>query len=173
MRHGICKAMGGARGWKMKHRSMAVGTSTLGLSRRAIRGRSRRPDRGETPPAVRRTNLVLTAWLVTAAGAFLGLMPDDEGQIERLAIGLLALMIAGNLILWQLSPETIVRPWCSTLVAIAYSLLLLGLWDLGQQTAIPLLVGSIAVFDLAVVGLSLGEILAVALAMAGIYLIIL
>lgn len=155
----------------MKNRSLAIGTSTLGMNRRPSRSKARRRTRSESTPATRRTTLVLTAWVVTAVGALLGLAPEEGGQVQGVGAALTCTMILGNLLIAQAAPATVIRPWFSAVVATTYSLLLLGLWQIGDQQAVQILVGSIAVLDLAVVGLSLGEIFAVALAMAGMYLV--
>ena len=155
----------------MKNRSLTVGTSTLGMRRRPSRSKSRRQQHPESTPTTRRTTLLLTAWVVTAVGAVLGLSPEEGWQPQSIGIGLTATLIAGNLVIAQVSPETVVRPWFSAVVATSYSVLLLGLWQIGDQQAVQMLVGCIAVLDLAVVGLSLGEIVAVALAMTGMYLV--
>lgn len=155
----------------MKNRSVTVNPATLGARRTPPRANSRRRSRQTNTPAIRRTNLVLTAWAVTAVSLFLGLAPEEGWQLQPIGVGLTTAMIAGNLLIGQTSPATVVRPWFSAVVAVAYSLLLLGSWQIGDQEAVQIFVGAIAVFDLAVVGLSLGEITAVALAMTGIYLI--
>jgi len=81
-------------------------------------------------------------------------------------------MMATNTIIGKINPERVVAPIFAVGVAVFYSGLLLAAWHLGGQGSVPLLVVTIALLDLALVGLSLAELAAVSLAMFFAYAVI-
>lgn len=128
---------------------------------------------GDTPtPAERRTNLIVVSWMVTGACAYLGFTAPQPAAIETLVLLAVAAMVLGNVVLSRLDPRRIVTPVTSVAVAIWYTGLLLAVWHFGGQGSIELLVAAVALLDLALVGLSAGELAAVSLAMFLVYAVI-
>lgn len=154
--------------------TMRTRTMTTGIPAAKRPGRPARARRtGETPtPAERRTNLVVVSWMVTAACAYLGFTAPQPAAIETLVLLAVAAMVLGNVVLARLDPRRIVTPVASVAVAVWYTGLLLAVWHFGGQGSIELLVAAIALLDLALVGLSAGELAAVSLAMFFVYAVI-
>lgn len=155
----------------MRHNAVSSG-ATASRQRRTVG--ARRPRATDTPsPSDRRTNLLVVSWIVTCACAYLAFADPQSATVELLALLVVGGMMAGNVIIGRLDPQRVVSPIFSIGIAVFYSGLLLAAWQLGGQGSVELLVGALALLDLALVGLSAGELAAVSLAMFLVYAVIL
>lgn len=152
----------------MGQRVMTANSSSTN-TRRARRRRNRAQ---EATPQARQQNLLIVAWVVTFACAYLAFGGSEPSPGQGISLLIIAGMIMGNLVIGKSDAKRVVSPLFGVGVAAVYSLLLLGAWQLGGQASIALLVCAIALLDLALVGLTLAELLFVMLAMAGVFLAI-
>ena len=154
----------------MRPKTLSAGFPATKPARRQVRARRA----SDAPTAQeRRTNLLVVSWVVTVACAYLGFADPQPFAVEAMVLAALAIMMAGNFVLGRVDPRRVVSPAFSVGVAVFYSGLLLAAWQLGGQGSVELLVAAIALLDLAIVGLSAGELAAVSLAMFLVYAVIL
>jgi len=149
-----------------------MGAGIPDAKRPVHRVRTRRASDLPTP-LERRTNLVVVAWVVTCACAYLGFSAQQPSAVESLVLLAVGVMVVGNFVIGRLDPRRITSPVFSIGVAVTYTGILLAVWQLGGQGSVELLVAAVALLDLALVGLSAGELAAVGLAMSLVYAVIL
>lgn len=152
-------------------RTKTVGAGFPGPKRPVSRASARRASDLPTPQE-RRTNLVVVAWVVTCACAYLGFSVPQPWPIESLILLAVGAMVVGNVVLGRVDPRRVTSPVFSIGVAVVYTGVLLAAWQLGGQGSVGLLVAAVALLDLALAGLSAGELAAVGLAMFLVYAVI-
>jgi len=153
----------------MRQRTATASFPGVGQQRR--RAKTRRA--ADIPAAEeRRTTLVVASWGVTGVCAYLGFTALQPLPTTGVIALIVVAMMATNTIIGKINPERVVAPIFAVGVAVFYSGLLLAAWHLGGQGSVPLLVVTIALLDLALVGLSLAELAAVSLAMFFAYAVI-
>jgi len=84
----------------------------------------------------------------------------------------LAVMIAANVLVARTDPKRVITVSFGVGVALLYTGLVFSAWHFGGQESVEVMVAAIAIVDLALVGLSIGELGAISLAMMGIYAVI-
>jgi hypothetical protein len=143
-------------------------------AKRPVQQRARTRRASDLPtPHERRTNLVVVAWVVTCACAYLGFSVPQPWAVESLVLLAVGSMVVGNVVIGRVDPRRLTSPMFSIGVAVVYTGLLLAVWQLGGQGSVELLVAAVALLDLALVGLSAGELAAIGLAMFLVYAVIL
>ena len=144
---------------------MIAGPTTNGFRpRRRARRTSAQPT-----PVDRRNNLLLVSWAVTCACAYLGFGSPQPLGVELVLVAVVGAMVAANVLIGRVDPRRLGSPVFAVGAAVFYTGLLLAAWQLGGQGSVEILVAAIALFDLALVGLTTAELAAAALAMFLVY----
>lgn len=135
-------------------------------------GTRRRKASSEPTPAMRRSTILVALWVVTAACSYFAASSPPGFVGAGLAWLLVAAMAVGNGIVSRVRPESIITVRSGVVIAALYTSGLFAAWHVGGQGSVELMVGAIALLDLALVGLSLAELGAIALALVGTYVLI-
>jgi len=132
--------------------------------------RRRRPSPAELVE-LRRGTLLLVLWGVTAACAYFASLSAPGLANAGIAWILVGALAAGNALIGRADAEKILRSSTAIAIAVVYTVAIFATWYLGGQGSVELMVGAIAILDLALVGLTLTELGAISLAMAVSYAI--
>lgn len=118
---------------------------------------------------MRRLTLLTALWCVASAGVFFAVTAEPGAPAVGLAWLAVAAMVVGIAFIARAELAVVTATRSAVAIAAGYTAAVFAAWHLGGQGSVELLVGAIAILDLALVGLSLVELGAIALAMAGIY----
>lgn len=102
---------------------------------------------------------------------FLGGVFTLEGQ-PVLGVAAIAALVLVNLAVTRLAPDRVLKTATEVAIAVAQASLLVLCWYAGGQVGLEMLTCSVSILVLALVGLSMGELAATALAMVAVYLVI-
>ena len=125
----------------------------------------------------RRATILVASWLILIPAGYFGLNRDLPLTTEAVAVAMLLTLVVINLFLGWIQPRNVIKPRYAVPVTLAQISLLIAIWWIGGGAALEsgsvlVLTGAAAFLSLAVVGLSLGEIAAAAVAMVAVYFIL-
>lgn len=116
--------------------------------------------------------LLFGLWSVTAASAYFAIAAEPGLATASFAWLVVAALVPANLWIARAALSVVASMRASILVAVAYTAAVFGAWYAGGQGSVEVMVVTIALLDLAIVGLTLPELAAIGLAMLGIYAVI-
>ncbi len=133
---------------------------------------SRRIVATRLPAASKQTTLLLVRWGLTAVCLYLLVEGDSAATIWPAGLFLVTILAASNFGLARLQPATVEGVGLSVGIAVFDALLVATAWYVSGYESFTPVILSLCLLNLALVGVSLGEIAAVALAFSILYSVV-
>jgi len=134
--------------------------------------RTARPRRRAVPAKSRQTSVLLVRWGLAAICVYLLVTGDGRALVAPIGMMIVAALAGSNLVLARMRPQVLEGAGVTVAIAVLDALLVVTAWYLSGYESFTPVILSLCLLNLALVGVSLGEIAAVALAASILYSII-